>query len=174
MSVFKSLAEEHALLLRVIARLERGAGDPDPREADRETRNALLVLLNALESHERLEHMVFDDAPAMTTPAGERAKELIEGQHSVLAKLREEARELLASPHDDEGVALRGAAVRLARLLRLHFSTEERTLWPTFNAVAGRSALSRLSRTASVQLQKMKREVELLWSAIDDYLPGDR
>ncbi|MBI5247594.1 MAG: hemerythrin domain-containing protein [Elusimicrobia bacterium] len=174
MSVFTSLAEEHALLLRVIGRLERGAVDPDPRAADRETRNTLLVLLRALEAHERLEHLVFDEAPAMSTPDGERARRLIEGQHFVLTRLREEARDLLAQKPDGDGVALRAAAVRLARLLRLHFTDEERKLWPTFNAVAGRSTLHRLSRQASVQLRLMTREIDLYWAAINDYMTGDR
>lgn len=174
MSVFASLTAEHELLLRVIGRLERGAADPDPRAADRETRNTLLVLLNALEAHERLENLVFDDAPEMTTPAGEQARKLIEGQHIVLARLREDARDLLAQKPDSDGGALRRAATRLARLLRNHFLDEERKLWPTFNAVAGRSTLHRLSRQASVQLRLMTREVDLYWSAINDYMTGDR
>lgn len=166
MSVFASLAQEHALLLRVIARLERGAADPDPRTADRETREALSVLLNGLEQHERLEHLVFDEAPEMSTAAGAQARELITQQHGALDRLRAQARELLARPAEGDGVALRGASTRLARMLRRHFLAEERQLWPRFNACAGRSTLSRLSRTAREQLRVMTRELERFWFSV--------
>ena len=174
MSLFISLSEEHALLLHIIGRLERGAADPDPRAADRETRNTLLVLLNALELHESLERLVFDSMPEMTSPAGEQARRLIAGQHTVLTRVRDEARRALAEAPRSDSVAVQGVAKRLAHLLRRHFEDEERKLWPSFNACAQRSTLSRLSRLASEHLKTMTRELDLYWMAISDYMTSDR
>lgn len=158
MSVFKALAEEHGLLLVLVGRLERAS---DARDA----RCLLLVLLRALEAHENLEHLVFDeDTPATAALAN------VERQHASLNVLRAEVQALLQDigrEHDD---ALRTMTRSLARLLRRHFEDEERTLWPSFNASAGRSRLHRLGRLARAQVQAMKKELDGYRIAVEDYL----
>ena len=173
MSVFTALGEEHALLLRLVGRLERGTADPDERAAARETRNILLVLLKGLEAHERLEHLVFDSV-ASPSAAALAALALVEGQHALLAALREEAGELLRNVSSGESAPLRPFVLRLARLLRRHFEAEERELWPSFNALATRSTLSRLDRQAHAQVRAMEGEIDRYWAQVADYLTGDR
>ena len=58
MTVINSLAREHRLFLRLLERLERAMryGEKTGRE---EIRGGLLVLLQALERHERIEDAVF-------------------------------------------------------------------------------------------------------------------
>lgn len=169
MSVFKSLAEEHSLLLSLIGRIERAASDPDLRCAARDTRNLLLVLLKALEAHERLEHLVFDRDSPSSGPLDEAAA-LVERQHLALTSLREEAAVLLRDLSRENDVAMRGLARRLTRLLRRHFEDEERLLWPNFNASAGRSRLHSLKRQARAQVKTMKKELDGYLIAVEDYL----
>ncbi|MFI5347112.1 MAG: hemerythrin domain-containing protein [Elusimicrobiota bacterium] len=174
MSVFASLAREHALLLRLVARLERGAADPDPRVAARETRNVLLVLFKALEAHERLEDAVFAATPERPSLAAAKALAEVEKQHRALGVLREEASQAMRSLDPEGGETIRAVGVRLAHLLRGHFNEEERRLWPSFNTYASRSTLNLLSRRAERQVVEMERELDRYWEAIGDYLTGDR
>ncbi len=170
MSVFKSLAEEHSLLLVLVVRLERATTEPNSRSAARDTRNLLLVLLKALEAHEGLEHLVFDGESQPSSGPKSAALAQVEQQHLALAALREEAAALLRGLSREDDVSMRALARRLARLLRRHFEDEERTLWPNFNASAGRSRLHRLDRLARAQVRAMKKELDGYLIAVEDYL----
>lgn len=170
MSVFDSLSKEHALLLRLIGRLERAADVRDARVAARETRNILLVLFKALEAHQRLEHLIYDESPEMPTPAAYKALARIESQHQALTELREEAAALLGSISPEGGTSIRELSLRLADLLRHLIDEEERTLWPSFNAYAGRSTLHRLSRQAHEQYTEMERDVNRYWAEVESYM----
>ena len=170
MSVFKSLTEEHALLLNLIGRLERAATNPDLRCASRDTRNLLLVLLKALEAHESLEHLVFDPGPEPPSAPKGAALALVERQHRALAALRAEATELLQGLPREDAASIRGLAQRLTHLLRRHFKYEERLLWPNFNASTGRSRLNSLDRLARAQLRAMTKELDSYLTAVESYL----
>jgi len=169
-SVFKSLAEEHALLLSLVARLESAAAEPDSRSAAKETRNLLLVLLKALEAHEGLEHLVFDREEGAPAAEESATAALIERQHAALGELRREGAALLQGLPREDSATMRGLSRRLARLLRRHFENEERALWPSLNASAGRSRLHRLDRQAREQVKAMKKEFDAYLSAVEDYL----
>jgi hypothetical protein len=158
MSVFHALSEEHALLLSLVGRLERASDVKDARAL-------LLVLLRALEAHENLEHLIFDEE---NEPAGALAH--VERQHGALGELRAEALELLQSLSSGGDPALRGLVRRLSRLLRSHFQDEERILWPLFNASAERSRFQRLARIAAAQLVTMKKELHDYRIALNEYL----
>ena len=174
MSVFDSLNQEHALLLKLVGRLERAADGRDERVAALETRNILLVLFKALEAHQRLEHLIYDESPEMPTPAAYKALANIESQHRALTDLREEAAALLGSISPEGGASIRELSLRLANLLRHLIDEEERTLWPSFNAYAGRSTLHRLSRQAHAQYQEMERDVNRYWAEVESYMTGNR
>lgn len=161
MSVFESLAKEHALLLKLIDRLERATVP--------ETSLLLTVLFKALDAHERLEHLVFDESPEPPTPAAYKALSKTEEQHRTLGDLRAEAEAVPAGSEE-----IRPLARRLASLLRRHFDEEERRLWPSFNAYAGRSTLHRLARQAAEQLAALEREVETYWAEIEPGRKGGR
>lgn len=170
MSVFESLTQEHGLLLKLVGRLERAADARDARVAARETRNILLVLFKALEAHQRLEHLIYDESPELPTPAAYKALASIESQHRALTDLRVEAAALLDSIDPEGGSSIRELSLRLANLLRHLIDEEERTLWPSFNAYAGRSTLHRLSRQAREQYQEMERDVNRYWAEVESYL----
>ncbi|MFI5363437.1 MAG: hemerythrin domain-containing protein [Elusimicrobiota bacterium] len=174
MSVFLALGEEHELLRMFVGRLERGAADSDERTAERETRGGLLILLRALEAHEALEDMLFERFLEPPSPDARTALALVEGQHRLLAALREEGLALLRDGPNEGCGSMRGLVQRLARLLRRHFEDEERDLWPKFNALATRSTLNRLDRLARAQVREMQRDLERYGAEVADYLTGDR
>lgn len=170
MSVFDSLTQEHALLLKLVLHLERAADVRDTHAAARETRTILLVLFKALEAHQRLEHMIYDESPEMPTPVAYKALAGIESQHRALTDLREEAATLLGSISPECSSSIRELSLRLAGLLRRLIDEEERKLWPSFNAYAGRSTLHRLSRQAREQYLEMERDVNRYWAEVESYL----
>lgn len=172
MSIFDSLSREHALLLKLVARLERAAAERDERAAARETRNILLVLFKALEAHQRLEHLVYDESPDLPTPAAYRALAKVGKQHKDLTALREEVVAILNTMTPEGGAAIRELSLRLAGMLRRLIDQEERTLWPSFNAYAGRSTLHRLARQAHEQYRAMEREVGRYWAEVEAYENG--
>jgi hypothetical protein len=108
------------------------------------------------------------------SPAARKALVLVEGQHRLLAALREEAVELLRRESREGCAPLRGLVARLARLLRRHFEEEERELWPSFNVLATRTALGRLERLARVQLRAMTQELNRYEAEVADYLGSGR
>lgn len=174
MSVFAALSGEHALLLKLVGRLERAAAERDERASARETRNVLLVLFKALEAHQRLEHLVYDESPDLPSPVAYRALAKVEQQHKDLSALREEAVAILNTMTPEGGATIRELSARLASLLRRLIDEEERTLWPSFNAYAGRSTLHRLSRQAREQFRAMEREVSRYWAEVEAYGTGER
>jgi hemerythrin-like domain-containing protein len=174
MSVFDSLSKEHALLLKLVGRLERAAGERDERLAAREIRNILLVLFKALKAHEELENLVFAESPEAPSPSAYKALASIESQHRALNELQKEAETILNTLTPEGGSTIRELSLRLASLLRRHFDEEERTLWPSFNAYAGRSMLHRLARQAREQFRTMERDVDRYWAEVETYMTGDR
>ena len=169
MSVFDSLSQEHALLIKLVIKIERAAAERDDRVAARDMRNNLLVLLKALEAHQRLEHLVYDESPDLPTPAAYGAMSKVERQHKDLAALREEAASILSTMTPEGGTAIRELSLRLCSLLRHLIDQEERILWPSFNAYIGRSTMHRLSRQAREQYKAMERDVTRYWSEVEAY-----
>lgn len=174
MSVFDSLSGEHALLLKLVGRLERAAAEANDRTAAHEMRNILLVLFKALEAHQTLEHLIYDESPEPPTPAAFRALAQVRKQHKAVAELREEAASLLNTLTPEGGATIRELSVRLGGMLRRLIDEEERKVWPTFNAYAGRSTLHRLSRQAHEQHRAMERDVNRYWAEVESYMTGDR
>jgi hypothetical protein len=173
MSVFDSLSGEHAILLKLVERLERAAAEADERRAAHEMRNILLVLFKALEAHQTLEHLIYDESPDLPSPAAYSAMAKVRKQHKAVAELRDEAVSLLNTITPEGGVTIRDLSLHLAGLLRRLIDEEERELWPTFNAYAGRSTLHRLSRQAHEQLKAMEREVDRYWAEVETYMTGN-
>ncbi|MEK7232738.1 MAG: hemerythrin domain-containing protein [Elusimicrobiota bacterium] len=170
MSVFDSLSQEHVLLLKLVGRLERAAAEKDSRASARETRNILLVMFKALEAHAQLEHMIYDKSLELPSAAAYKALAGVERQHKALSALRDEASALLTIITPEGGESLRALAVRLAQLLRGLIEDEERKLWPSFNAYAGRSTLHRLSKQARKQYLAMERDVNRYWAEVESYM----
>lgn len=170
MSVFQSLAEEHRMLWALVIRLERCLQDADERLARRESRNVLLVFLRALEAHERLEQLVYGKSFRELSPEGREALEMVERQHAALTEIRAEASELAARAADMDLRALKPLSARLAQELRAHFASEERELWPRYNALAGRSLRRGLDRRAGEKVKSMARELADYRSAVEEYL----
>ena len=172
MSVFRALGEEHRLLWGLVVRLEAALQEKDERIARRDARAVLLVLLRALEGHQGLEDLVFESVGDSAAPEALQALAFVENQHQALEILRREAVDLLEKASDLDLATLRRLAERLSAALRVHFETEERDLWPRWNAVASRSALRGLDHRAAQRVEDLKREVRGWWAAVDEYLTG--
>ncbi len=172
MSVFKSLTAEHRLLWGLVVRLEAAIQEKDERVARREARGVLLVLLHALEGHQALEDLVFESAGDAASPEALQALAFAGRQHEGLEALRAEASGLLEKAAGPDLAALRPLAARLSAALRAHFETEERELWPCWNAAASRSSLRALEHRAAHRVEALKRELRGLWAGVDEYLTG--
>ncbi len=172
MSVFRSLAAEHALLRELGRRLRRSLDGRDEAGAPRETRNILLVLLHALAGHERFEDSVFAQ-PFAESEGAAKALASLARQHAAVAKLRAETESLIQEGSEVDRRVLRPLADRLVRLLDTHFESEERELWPRLNAVDSRGARHRADRAAAERLKELKKELTSYWSAVDEYLASD-
>lgn len=172
MSVFRSLAAEHALLRELGRRLRRSLDGREERGTPRETRNILLVLLHALAGHETFEDAVFEK-PFAQSDGASKALASLARQHAAISKLRAETEALIQEGSEVDLRVLRPLAERLVRMLDAHFESEERELWPQLNAVVSRGARSRADRAAAERLQELKKELTSYWAAVDEYLASD-
>lgn len=164
MSALAALLQAHRLMTRIVDRLERSSR-LDRRAARMERRGAILVLLRALERHEALEDMIFaPDANASQERA--EAAAAIETQHRRLEGLREELVLVLSARQGPDLEAEDRMIARLVRLLRSHFQTEERRLWPLYSS-QGRSLDRLLEHSAQAQVRELKREIDRLWLAYE-------
>ncbi|MBI3564824.1 MAG: hemerythrin domain-containing protein [Elusimicrobia bacterium] len=172
MSVFQSLAEEHALMRELGRRLRRSLDARDEERAPRETRNILLVLLHALAGHERFEDKVFGE-PLESSPGAVSAAAALARQHAAIARLRAETEALIQEGAGVDLRLLRPLAERLVAMLDAHFESEERELWPQLNSVVSRAARSRADREAAERLAELRKELASYWTAVDEYLSSD-
>lgn len=172
MSVFRSLAEEHALMRELGRRLRRSLDERDQSRAPRETRNILLVLLHALDGHERFEDRVFV-RPLEDIEGDSRAAATMARQHAAIIRLRNETEALLQEGAGVDLRLLRPLAERLVTMLDRHFEEEERELWPQLNAVVSRGDRRRVDHEAARRLDEMRKELSSYWTAVDEYLSSD-
>ena len=170
MSVFQSLGEEHKAMRSLAHRLEDVLGLEDPHQAYRESRNLLLVLLHALDGHERFENEVFAKPLRGDGHSRRWACRAIAREHSVIDHLRQEAVALLECDRNDEICILQPVMGKFLDELERHFLFEEKELWPRLNEVGSRSVRHRVDREATRQLKEFKKDVSNYWQAVDQYL----
>lgn len=154
MSVFASLFLAHRLMERLIARLERSPRRGAPT-AGKEARDTFLVLLPALERHEKIEDLVF----------GAAMPEEVALQHRKLDRLRAEIAQLIGGADGGDHARFAVLVPLLAAMLRRHFLLEERVLWPRYRA-RGRCLERSTERAARKQVRDLEREIEWGWRAV--------
>lgn len=164
-----ALAEEHRIFETLIERLERGLKYP-AELARAEWKKIFLVLLPALQRHEEIESLVFED-PAYLAKKGAR-KFLAEAhwQHGELSALRRDILEALEETSLPELPRLGLLVAQLARRLRDHFGSEETRLWPHYRGAMRHASHRGLERKAREKLRQFRREVAAADLAVADYL----
>jgi hypothetical protein len=87
MGVFASLAREHRIFSRAARRCEKSLSHAEA-DARRELEEALRVLLPALERHEEVEDLLFDDPAYAAQKDAKRILAMLGAQHDEIAALR--------------------------------------------------------------------------------------
>jgi hypothetical protein len=170
MSIIAILAREHRLFERLVQQLEDGADLPQPLARAR-VAEALLVLLPALERHDRIEDLVFGDEAGGSDQDSRRAHDIVDAQHQALRALREEIEVLLRDEADSVFNRLRGLILLLTAKLQWHFKTEEMLLWPR-QAALGRSVGRSLEREAAKSVAELEAAVASLTQDVRRLIEG--
>jgi iron-sulfur cluster repair protein YtfE (RIC family) len=168
MNVIRGLAREHAAFTKLIERLEAGAAG-DEKTARREVRNTLLILLSALDKHEKVEDVVFGNPSYASSEEAKRILEEVESQHQELQELRLEFLEAATSSDAVPMQRLKFLVSRMADGLRMHFKTEEERLWPhyeNFSRSLDASIRSRIERS----VKDLESDIAANSAEISDYL----
>ena len=165
MSLLRSLSRAHELLSLLARRLGKSALLDAPVDEE-EFRDTLIVLLRALEKHEKLEELVFRDGEGFPPRPPDALKAAL-SQHRRLDALRDELqRALSAAPRESAGFR-RSAARRLARELLEHFRHEESELWPSWST-GSRSFDRLMEHAAEAQVKELERDMIWTWQSIED------
>lgn len=173
MSVIATLTREHRLFGRLGDRLERSLAY-DEKMALGAVREALLVLLPALDRHEEIEGLIFA-RPAYA--CGRRAKKLLAlvgAQHEELDGLRGDITDILRDSGHVPFERLRSLVVLFVQRLRLHFETEETILWPHYGKTMSRSVEQSLERRTRERVRTLELEIQKNLAMMADYLGGIR
>lgn len=168
MSVLRGLAREHAAFARLISRLEESAGG-DPKSARRNVRNSLLILLSALDRHEKVEDIVFGNPTYAGREDARLILEQVEFQHGLIQDLRAEFLDTITASEAVPIPRLKFLATRLAECLRAHFRTEEESLWPHYESVS-RSLGAATRRRLERDVRALESEISANSASLADYL----
>jgi|CXWL01.1.fsa_nt_gi hemerythrin-like domain-containing protein len=169
MSIFLTLTKEHQLFQQMITRLEHCL-KYDEKNSHTELRRILLVLLPALSRHEELEDLIFQDPICRNHRAAPKLLAMVDSQHRKLEAIHEEISELLRTEGQYDLGRLRDLIFTLCEKLRLHFHTEETSLWPNYNQTMSRSLAHSVNVRAHQQVRRLEREIQETWSVVSDYV----
>lgn len=172
MNVIRGLAREHAAFMFPIKRLEASIAG-DEATARRETRNALLILLSALDKHERVEDAVFGDPCFASRKDAARIIGQVALQHRKIRNLRAELREAITASDTVPIQRLEFMERRIADSLRAQFETEEERLWPHYKKVR-RSCDASIRRRLERIVKAVESDIAASSAAISDYLEASR
>lgn len=173
MGLLDLLTREHDVFRALLERMET-AFKYGEEIARREIQENLLLLVPALEKHERIEDVAFPVPERGSRADHRRAVAQMAEQHEDVSRLR--ARALEALEHFDRVSIeeLKTLVLRLGDRLRVHFRMEERRLWPEARPALGRAREAAMERRLSRQLRDLERSIERGRAAIGDYLGGRR
>lgn len=172
MNVIRGLAREHAAFLFPIKRLETSIAG-DEATARREMRNALLILLSALDEHERVEDAVFGDPCFASREDAARIIDQVALQHRKIRNLRAELREAITASDTVPIQRLELMERRIADSLRAQFETEEARLWPHYKNVR-RSCDATIRRRLERVVKAVESDIAASSAAVSDYLEARR
>ena len=172
MNVIRGLAREHAAFVLPIKRLETSLAG-DEATARREMRNALLILLSALDKHERVEDAVFGDPCFASHEDAARIIDQIELQHRRIRDMRIELRAAIIASDTVPIQRLEFMERRISDSLRAQFETEEESLWPHYKKVR-RSCDALIRRRLERLVKAVESDIAASSAAISEYLEGRR
>jgi hypothetical protein len=172
MNVIRGLAREHAAFAYPLKRLEMSAAG-DEATARREARNALLILLSALEKHEMVEVAVFGDPCFASGEDAARIANQVELQHQRIRELRLEFMEAIAASDAVPIQRLEFLERRIADSLRTQFQDEEERLWPRYENVR-RSCDALIRRRLERGVKAVESDIAATSAAISEYLDARR
>ena len=145
----------------------------DETTARREARNALLILLSALDKHEKVEDAVFGDPCFASGEDAARIVDQVESQHQRILALRLECLEAIAASDAAPIQRLEFLERRIADSLRTHFQNEEERLWPRYENV-GRSCDALIRRRLARSVKAVESHIAATSAAISEYLEARR
>lgn len=172
MNVIRGLAREHAAFAFPIKRLETSIAG-DEATARREMRNALLILLSALDEHERVEDAVFGDPCFASREDAARIIDQVKLQHQKIRNLRAELREAITASDTVPIQRLEFMERRIAASLRAQFETEKECLWPHYQKVR-RSCDALIRRRLERMVKAVESDIAANSAVISEYLEGRR
>jgi iron-sulfur cluster repair protein YtfE (RIC family) len=167
-SVIQGLRREHADFTKLIKRLEASATG-DSSTARREVRNTLLILVSALDKHEKVEDVVFGNPSYASREDAKRIIDQVEFQHQKIQELRLEFLEAIISSDAVPIQRLQFLVSRMADSLRMHFKTEEECLWPHYENFS-RSLDASIRRRLDQSVKTLESDIAANSAAIADYL----
>jgi len=170
MSVIRGLAREHAAFTQLIKRLEASAVG-DEKAARRDVRNTLLILLSALDKHEKVEDIVFGNPSYASREDAKRIIDQVEFQHQEIQELRLEFSDSIAFSGVVPIQRLQFLVKRMADSLRVHFKTEEECLWPHYENFS-RSLDISIRRRLDQSVKALESDIVANSMAISEYLEG--
>jgi hypothetical protein len=168
-SVLETLAREHRVFEELIVRLERALKYPEGL-ARAEWKKTFLVLLPALDRHEEIENIVFEDPAYLSKEGARRLLGEVERQHGKISLLRRDVLEALGDSGLPEFPRLGSLISQLARRLRDHFRAEETRLWPHYRSAMSRSLDRSIARRVREKLRELKRDVSVGDATVADYI----
>lgn len=168
-SVLEALTREHGIFNRLIDRVESSFrwGEDKARE---EVREGMLVLLPALEKHDKIEDRVFSHPAYASRQDAKWLLDAVELEHRQIASLRNEIRSALQSEEKVSLPDLKSLLFLLTHKLRQHFQTEETILWPHYNHFARRSLERSPGAGLLKEVQALEEEVRQNSKLVAEYL----
>lgn len=171
MSIFATLAREHRLFRRLIDKLERSLQYQEEL-ARKELRDAILVLLPALDRHEEIEHLLFDHPEYSGHKEAKKLLGIVDAQHRKIKALRKDLRAFIGECDAYSLARLRALGFLFIGRLRLHFETEETMLWPHYNSPGSRSIRRSIELKTRRKVRVLEAEVKSYWTQVEDYIGG--
>lgn len=139
-----------------------------------EIRGGLLVLLQALDRHERIEDAVFSRPSFSSARTARPLLEEVGAGHRRVRDLRARAEAALAGSEVESLARLGPVILNLAAELRSHFNLEETKLWPLYQRTHGRSLEHSMASRARREVRELETDMKCLWATASDYLGGTR
>ncbi len=168
MSVLAGLAREHAIFKKLLERLEASAAR-DEATARRDVRKTLLILVSALDKHEKVENLVFGDPSYASREGAKLIVDQVGRQHQELSDLRLEFLEATSASEAAPLALLKRLVSLMAEGMRAHFRTEEEVLWPHYEDFS-RSLDAAIRFKIERSVQDLERAVDANSAEISDYL----
>jgi hemerythrin-like domain-containing protein len=168
MRVIAALAQEHAVFVRMIGRIERTLTWSEDA-ARTEIAESLLVLLPALDRHEQIEDSVFADPAYASSEGAARIRAELAREHGRVDLMRVEIRRMIEGA-ECPWERFKNQISELARKLRLHFATEEKKLWPHYTRTMSRSRDRSAAWKVSREVARLEEEIERNRLSVSDYL----